>query len=196
MANEINSFLQAFSRDTKYFLSHPFLWKVNIESNVTGAVNQALSKGGEFWRASQIPDSYSKNGDILVATEVSIPSEQSSFSDFGQENRGGFLPGYGIVQRESFLTRNITVNFLETDIDLEHTFFRPWTIALGIDGLINQGLKSTISLTQYDNRLRRRKGYVFEDAFPTICEGYGLTRGPGEYIQKTVTFACKNYRQT
>jgi len=195
MANEVNSFLQAFSQDSKYFLSHPFLWKVNIQSDVVGAINTALDKGGEFWKASQIPDDYSKNGDILVASEVTIPSEQSSFSDFGQENRGGFLPGYGIVQRESFLTRNITVNFLETDTDIEHTFFRPWTIALGIDGLVNQGLKSTITLTQYDNKLKRRKGYIFEDAFPTICEGYGLTRTPGEYLQKTVTFACKNYRQ-
>lgn len=194
MANEVNSFLQAFSKDSKYFLSHPFLWKVNIQSDVIGAVNTALQKGGEFWRASNIPDSFSKNGDILVASEVTIPNEASSFSDFGQENRGGFLPGYGIVQRESFLSRNITVNFLETNVDLEHTFFRPWTIALGIDGLINQGLKSTITVTQYDNKGTKRKGYIFEDAFPTVCEGYTLSRGDGEYIQKTVTFACKNYR--
>ena len=39
------------------------------------------------------------------------------------------------------------------------------------------------------------QGYVFEDAFPTAVEGYNLTYEDGDFIEKSITFACKNYKQ-
>lgn len=195
MANEANVFLNAFSTDPNFFVSHPFLWKVSFDSSVTGAVNSTLSKANENWSATTSPDSFTRNGTLLVARQINIPQEASEFTPIGVENRGGFLPGYGLVQRTDFLSRSFTLNVLETGEDLEHNFFRPWLIALGIDGLTNFGLKTNITVTQYNNDGSKRKGYIFEDAFPTAVEGYSLTYNDGDFIEKSVTFACKNYRQ-
>ena len=151
MANEANVFLQAFSTDPNFFISHPFLWKVSLDTNVSGAINSALSKANESWSASVSPNTLTRNGTLLVARQMNIPQEASEFTPIGVENRGGFLPGYGLVQRTDFLSRSFTLNVLETGDDIEHGFFRPWLIALGIDGLTNFGLKSNITVTQYNN---------------------------------------------
>tara|TARA_R110002020_G_scaffold116080_1_gene266273 strand:+ start:1011 stop:1622 length:612 start_codon:yes stop_codon:yes gene_type:complete len=192
----VSEFLDTFSSEGQYFLSHPFLWKVSVQASgiLQDSVNLACTKAGDSWRAMTLPFDYEKNGNILVAQEVSIPGEQTSFSEFGQENRGGYLPGYGVTQRESFLTRQLAINFMETKVDIEHTFFRPWMIAIAIDGLINPALKCNILVTQYDNQMQRRKGFVFEDAFPTICEPYNLGYGDADFTVKSVTFGCTNYR--
>jgi len=206
----ISDFLDAFARVTtsesaaafgydphdRYFLSNPFLWKVTIgaEEKLKAAVDAACHKAGEKWQVVDLPSAYEKNGSILVAQEVSIPNESTSFGEFGQENRGGFLPGYGVTQRESFLTRQLSINFLETKIDIEHTFFRPWLIAIAIDGLVNADLKCPITVTQYDNLMQPRKGFIFDDAFPTVCEPYTLGYGDADFTVKSVTFCCKNYR--
>jgi len=196
----VTDFLDAFSTDDKYFLSQPFLWKVWIGDSrpaleeLKDAVDTACNKAGEDWRALTLPMDYERDGSILVAREVSIPNEATSFSEFGQENRGGFLPGYGITQRESFLSRQLSINFIETKVDIEHTFFRPWLIAIGIDGLINPKLKCTIVVTQYDNQMKKRKGFIFEDAFPTVCEPYTINYADADFTVKSVTFAFKNYK--
>lgn len=191
----INSFLGAFSQDSKFFLPLPFLWKVDIRGVSAGAINSVLSKAGESWGAKTVPDSFIREGNILVAQEVTLPSESFEVASFGQQNRGGFLPGYGVTQRADFLNRGITINFLETGDDIEHNFFRPWTIALGIDGLINQSLKGDITVKQYAQDGTFRKGYTFNQAFPTNCEGYTLNYNDSEFKVKTVTFACRNYKQ-
>jgi|TARA_R110002020_G_scaffold118060_3_gene269970 hypothetical protein len=215
MSGPITDFLDAFSSgqeqaaygnqylDTsteRFFLSQPFLWKVSIGTSRPGleelkdAVDTACHKAGESWRALSLPVDYEKNGNLLVAQSIAIPNEATSFGEFGQENRGGFLPGYGITQRESFLSRGLSINFFETKVDIEHTFFRPWLIAIGIDGLINTKLKTTIVVTQYDNKMQRRKGFIFEDAFPTVCEPYNLAYTEADFIVKSVTFGCRNYK--
>ena len=58
MAHEALDFLQAYSKDNKYFLSHPFLWKVSFNYNfitLRRAINNALRKSGESWRAITLP---------------------------------------------------------------------------------------------------------------------------------------------
>ncbi len=44
------------------------------------------------------------------------------------------MPGYGITERSDFLSRNISINFIETGVDIEAHLFRPWIIALGTTG--------------------------------------------------------------
>lgn len=199
MAHEALDFLQAYSKDNKYFLSHPFLWKVSFNYNfitLRSAINNALRKSGESWRAITLPKFFEKNGNMLGAREITIPQEATMFDDYGIDpsSRGGFLPAFGSNSRESFLRRGITINFFESDIDIEHTFFRPWMISIGIDGLINHDLKCDIVVKQYDNRGVRRKGYVFERAFPTNTEGGTYNYNPSDFKEKTITFAFKNYR--
>ena len=132
---------------------------------------------------------------MIYAQEISFPGEQSSFDQFGANNRGGYMPGYGLIQRESFLSRNVTINFFESS-GLDEGFFRPWAIAIGTKGLIGNSLKSTINvkqLKQGPKQLSNRRTWRFEEAFPTNVEGFTINYGPQEFTAITVTFAFRNY---
>ncbi len=130
----------------------------------------------------------------IAAQEVTVPSETASFADFGQENRGGFMPALGMDQRESFLGRNITINFLEmAGGDVEHNFLRPWLVAISTFGLINGFGRGLVKVEQMTNSgAGLRKSYTMERAFPTNCEGFSVNYGTQDFVQKTVTFAGDN----
>jgi hypothetical protein len=189
-------FLQAFSSDPRFCLSIPVLWSVNIDGVSTGAINSVLSDAQESWRAKLTPNSMTVNSNILPAQEVTIPNESSSFQAMNTgSGTGGYLPGYGLDQRANFLDRSFTVNFLETKEDLEHGFFRPWMIAIGINGLVGSSLKATMEVKQYDNGGNFRKGFKFKKVFPTAVEGFTLNYENTDFPIKSVTFACENYQQ-
>ena len=195
---KITDFLAAFSGDNKYCLSLPVLWTVSIDGVTSGAINGFLECAGEGWTSSMVPNSMTKSGNILAAQQVTIPNESSNFQAMTMgSGMGGFLPGYGLDSRSDFLSRTFSVNFLETNKDLEHEFFRPWMIALGIKGLVETGasLKGDITVKQYDNQGGFRKGYHFQKAFPTNVEGFTLNYENTDFIIKSVTFACQNYKQ-
>ena len=199
MANETFDFLDGYSNSEKFFLAHPFLWKVefDIRPSLIYNVNQAISKAysnDDDWRAITEPKNFTKNGNILVARSVTVPSENSQFDIAGSENLGGFLPGYALNKRTDFLSKNLAINFLDTQDDIEHNFFRPWMIALGIDGLINRRLLCNVTLRQYNNKMEERKGYRFIDVFPTNVEGYTLSYNEESFQEKSVTFAFKEYK--
>jgi len=42
--------------------------------------------------------------------------------------------------------------------------------------------------------MQLRKGFIFEEVFPTNVEGYNLSYNDEEFQQKSVTFAFRNYR--
>lgn len=191
-------FLQAFSGDNRYCLSLPVLWTVSINGVESDAINSTLSYAGEGWSSTMVPNNLTVNGNILPAQEVTIPNESSNYQAMSMgSGMGGFLPGYGLDSRSNFLDRNLVINFLETKQDLEHEFFRPWSIALGIKGLVESGvnLKADIVVKQYDNGGNFRKGYHFKKAFPTNVEGFTLNYDNTDFIIKSVTFACQNYKQ-
>ena len=194
MAGGATDFLQAFSSESKYFLSHPFLWKVKIMDDISSAINKALTNGGEQkWRANVSPSDLSKDGAILVARQVVLPVESSVFTPQSVPNRGGFLPGYALTERNDFLSRSFSINFIETQKDIEHEFMRPWAIALGIDGMTNFSLRTNIIVEQYNNKGDFKKGFKFLNAFPTAVEGYTLNHSSDDFIEKSVTFGCPNY---
>ena len=200
MAYEQYDFLDGYSYSERFFLSHPFLWKVefNYDSSLIPQINVAAAKSypdSNQWRAISEPRLFERNGNILVAREVTVPNENSQFDIAGAQNLGGFLPGYALNKRVDFLSKNLAINFFDTQDDIEHTFFRPWMIAIGNDGLLNRKLLCTnVILRQYNNRMELRKGYIFDDVFPTNVEGYNLTYNDEEFKEKSVTFAFKNYR--
>lgn len=199
MAGEVYDFLNNYSvgGPSRYYLSLPTLWKIEFSNagSVRGQVDQALEKAGESWRVKNTPEEFVSNGNTLVAREVSVPGETTEFLEAGADvNLGGFLPAYGVNRRQGFLTRTLAVNIFDTDDDLEHNFFRPWMIAVGIDGLINRGLLCpNVILRQYNHKGEVRKGYNFTDVFPTNVEGYTINYDNESFIEKSVTFAFKNY---
>lgn len=195
---QINDFLQAFSGDARFCLSIPVLWTVSIDGVSEGSINSILSQAGERWQAKISPNSMTRNGNILPAQAVVIPQESSNFSPMSVgDSFGGFLPGYALNSRSDFLSRSFSINFLETRKDLEHEYFRPWMIAIGINGLVERGstLKSTITVKQYTNNGELRKGFQFRKAFPTAVEGFTMDYNNTDYPIKSVTFACENYSQ-
>ena len=200
MAYEQYDFLDGYSYSARFFLSHPFLWKVQFSynseliTNINTAISKAYSSDSKDWRAITEPDFFTRNDNILVAREVNVPNENSQFDIAGSQNLGGFLPGYALNKRVDFLTKNLGINFFDTQDDIEHNFFRPWMIALGIDGLINRKLLCKITLKQYNNRMQLRKGYEFIDVFPTNVEGYRLSYQDEDFLERSVTFAFKEYK--
>lgn len=193
-------FLDKYSNDAKFYLSLPYLWTVDITNVNIDAIKKVLRKTGDDKAWGMFPNSdlselTTVTGGLIVATEVTIPNEQSSFFEYGQENRGGFLPGYGIIQREGFLSRSVTVNFRETLNDIEHYIIRPWCIAVGIDGLVNHDLKADITVRQYSTAGEIYKGYKFKGAFPTNVEGSTLSYNDSDFTEKTATFGFNNYEQ-
>jgi len=212
MRPEILSFLDAYGGDStrggwgreseEFFLSLPFLWKIQFHyspnfllSNINNAISKAYASDHYDWRAITEPDKFTKSGNILAARTVDIPAENAQFHLAGAGNLGGFLPGYALNKRADFLSKNLIVNFFETQDDLEHNFFRPWMIAIGIDGLINRNLLCSVTVKQYNNRMGLRKGYHFEDVFPTTVEGLSLDyEGDSQFIEKSITLAFKHYR--
>lgn len=199
MSIQINDFFSAFSSgDAKFCLSLPVLWTVSIDDVTEGAINTVLTSAGEKWKAKINPNDVTRRGNILLAQEVTIPNESSSFQAMNSgSGMGGYLPGIGLDARSDFLSRSFTINFLETNKDLEHEYIRPWMIALGIKGLVQQGanLKSTITVRQYTNTGKFKKGYKYVKAFPTNVEGFTLNYNNTDFTIKSVTFGCQTYEQ-
>jgi len=204
---EIETFLDAYSagdrgqQHEEFFLSLPFLWKIQFHysastllPNINNAIRKAYKSDSQDWRAITEPDKFVRSGNVIAAREVVIPNENSTFDLAGGMNLGGFLPGYALNKRTDFLQKNLNINFFETQDDLEHNFFRPWMIAIGIDGLINRNLLCTVYIKQYNNRMGLRKGYIFEDVFPTNVEGLTLNYEDSPFTQKTITLAFKHYK--
>ena len=202
----VYDFLDAYSKDKRFFLSLPALWKVNFQysdpspgriKQLPEAITRALGDADEKWRVEKGPEQFTKHGSILAATEVTVPQENAMIiAPGGEINKGNYLPAYGVERRMNFAERNLAINFLDTEEDLEHIFFRPWMIAIATHGLIERDLLCpTVELRQYNNRMKLRKGYKFKDVFPTNVEGYNLNYTDDEFKAKSVTFAFKNYEQ-
>jgi len=197
MGIQINDFLNAFSREAKFCLSLPVFWSVSIDGVSTGSINSVLQSAQEKWRATTSPEDMTRNGNILVAQDVGLPDEQAVFGIASMNNAGGFLPSYVMNNRNDFLSRQLSVNILETNEDLEQNYFRPWMIAVGIKGLVENGpnLKGTMVIKQYDNQGNLRKGFKFNKVFPKSVEGYTLNYQNTDFKVKSVTFACQNYEK-
>lgn len=193
----IPEFFSAFANDNRFFLHLPVLWSVSIDGVSEGSINSILNEAGEKWQAKTSPSSMSRRGNILVAQSVSLPNETSSFSNIQMDNMGGFLPGYQLSSRSSFLDRSFSVNFLETERDIEHNYFRPWMIAIGVKGLVEEGvsLKGNMEVRQYTNSGQMMKGFRFKKVFPTAVEAFTLDYDNTDFKIKSVTFACENYEQ-
>jgi hypothetical protein len=200
MASPVQSFISKFSSDRNFYLPLQTMWTVTISDNsVAGAINNALSKVDTYsgWRVKTSDLWTDKSlGNILVAQEVTIPSESYEVSEIIADGAtGAYMAGYGVSKRTGFLSRNLTINFIETHTDIEAALFRPWAIALSIDGLINSGLKArAVNITQYGRDMSKRKEYIFYDVFPTNTEGGQYNYTSDDIKSKTVTFGYRDYK--
>lgn len=194
----IKQFLDSFSNNPTFSLPLTFQWTVTIDDgNLLSEIKKVLgdldNTSGWSVNSSNRWTGKGEHSNILVAQEVSLPSESYQTISLGQPNRGGYMPGYGVTERSDFLSRNISINFIETGVDIEAHLFRPWIIALGTAGLLNTKLRADINITEYNKDMSVRKEYKFFKAFPTNSEGYTLNYTSGEFIVKSVTFGFTDY---
>lgn len=196
MPNLVKGFLDKFSSDPKFSIPLPFVWTVTISRNIVGNIQSALNKINYSWDVRGI-DNWIDNGNILVAQEVTIPQESYEAVILGPDsNRGGYMPSYGVTQRTDFLSRNLTINFIETQYDIESLLFRPWIVAIGVDGMIGGRLRADAEIVQYDRSGNPRKKYKFTNIFPTNTEGNILNYSSDDFTVKTVTFGYTRYDVT
>lgn len=200
MAIKINEFFQTISKDYRGVLNLPVLWTVSIEGVTTRSITTVLEEAGQSWKSKiSTFDMSSIEGGILIAQEVTLPNEKSEFSIAeSSQAMGGYLSPYVMNKRENFLSRTLAVNFLETQVDIEHYYFRPWMIALGIKGLIETGpnnLKATMEVKQFNNKGQLIKGFRFLKVFPVGIEGYNLKYDTTDFKIKSVSFSCQDYEQ-
>ena len=134
---------------------------------------------------------------IWAAQEVTIPTEATTFENFGQTNRGGWMPGYGVIERESFLSRSVIINFFDLGKeDPEWDFARPWLSKIadtGLAGSDGQSLQDGTIICQLFNNDggNPRRTITAKNAFPTHCEGFTVNYGSQPFTVKSVTFACR-----
>lgn len=208
MGIHITDFLNAFSTDPKYGMHLPVFWTVNIGGVDSNTVTSIVNKGHpRKWESTITPDDMTVDGNILVAQSITLPTESSGFSPMMTGNAmGGYLPPYAMDSRSNFLERSFSINFIETETDIIHEFFRPWMIAIGIKGLIEDGttnLKATMEVIQWSNGdprttdglQKQLRGFKFTKVFPTAVEGYNLDYANTDFPIKSVTFACEDYEQ-
>lgn len=201
MAIDIQKFYSNFSSNKDFALSLPVLWSVNFPKEVKYTdINTVLTESNIKWSAMMDPSRMTKDGNLLVAQEVEIPSEKAEFSPIEtSKTMGGFLPAYGMNKRVDFLSRTVKINFIETLLDIEHNYFRPWMIALAMQGLIEHGpdLKCDIQVEQFSNVNNQTpfKGYVFKKAYPVAIEGFTLKYSDTDFRIKSVTFSYYDYEK-
>lgn len=196
MARPVQQFLDKVSNDPRFYLPLPFMWMVDIDAEIVGEVEQALNRAN-IKMPVKSPNDWRGGGDTascLVAQEVTLPNESAVVTNIGMNNRGGAMPGHGVVERTDFLSRSVTVNFIESDNDITDSVFRPWITAIGTTGLIDGKLRGkALTLFQYGKDGKLRKTYSFKDFFPTNCEGYTINYQDDDFTVKTVSFAYTDY---
>ena len=99
--------------------------------------------------------SESKEG-FLLAQTIAMPTENVSINTTGVgSGTGGLIDGYYADNRGTYGSGNqISISFLETNIDVVDYFIKPWIVATAFKGLIEDNdadtdIKCNIVVTQY-----------------------------------------------
>ena len=119
-----------------------------------------------------VPDLIDKfsEGDegYLLAQTIAMPTENVSINTTGVgSGTGGLIDGYYADNRGTYGSGNqISISFLETNIDVVDYFIKPWIVATAYKGLIEDNdadtdIKCNIVVTQYtraDNHYEDKLG--------------------------------------
>lgn len=139
------------------------LWGVSFSSrdgsSMTDVGNRIREVLEEYQPKSYrvVPDlidkfSESKEGYLLAQT-IAMPTENVSINTTGVgSGTGGLIDGYYAENRGTYGSGNqISISFLETNIDVVDYFIKPWIVATAYKGLIEDGvdIKCNILVTQY-----------------------------------------------
>ena len=82
-----------------------------------------------------------------------MPTENVQINTTDIPGAGGFINGYYGETRGKYGTNGLSIDFLETNIDIFDFFIKPWIVATSYKGLIEDisepDIKCNISIAQY-----------------------------------------------
>jgi hypothetical protein len=240
MPNKTQQFLAYLGKSWENSIPLKSLWEVNITSSPT-IKSDGISLSGNITQSiSNVLDIYEGGGpgikrkrfqtinnDFLIlagdgsgnnlsflAQSISMPTDSFGV-DYTEitAGMGGLRGGYFSESKDKY--QSVTVSFLETNRDVFEFFFRPWNIAAGCKGLIEDGdentnIKANMDISLYTKGSRNeftpkgkartaewqlRKKYSFEGVVPINVAGEELTYEPttGTNLVRDVQFTFKSY---
>lgn len=194
----------------------------NIES-IAKNVSTILTRyeGSGKWPVN--PKVYTNQSDsnntygYMFAASVGFPSDGFNITNSSLGGAGGFLPNYIGGERNGYGgSNNLSISFIETNVDIIDNLIRPWIIAASYKGLIEdnkEDIKCDIMINLYTRdknqntqpirssadtlktTFERRKSFIFKDAIPFQVSGDEISYGDLSVsdVTKTVSFAFSNY---
>lgn len=237
MPNKTQQFLTYLGKSWNNSIPLKSLWEVKIYQNPSPG-RQGATPGDLIFKIGNVLDLYEGggttrkrfktiNGEFLnligdgtgnnlsfLAQSMSMPTDSFGvdYTDI-TPGMGGLRGGYFSENKDKY--QSVTVSFLETNRDVFEFFFRPWNIAAGCKGLIEDGdettnIKANMDVTLYtkgsnldfdpSGRTRTadwqpRKKYTFEGIVPINVAGDELTYEPttGTNLVRDVQFTFRSY---
>ena len=177
-----------------------------------GGISPSFPVRGDFFNITGNVKEVYTNGISFLAQSVQLPTDTFKVSNSNNDNMGGFRGGYIGADRESY--DSVTIDFLETNIDIVDYFIRPWCLAVSYKGLIEDGDAETNVKAFMDLKLfspatpaptnpselptprewEVRKHYSFTGVVPITVPGKELSYGSDiKVISPKVSFAFKDY---
>lgn len=196
------------------------LWVVYIDDlrRVANSVANIIAStenldGFSQWPVVNFSDDQQEQG-LFLAQGVGMPTDTYETSFTSNYNMNGLRSSVFASQRANY--NNLTLEFLETNIDILDHFFRPWILAAAHKGYIEDGdsdtdIKTKAYIYMYSrvnrgghnlppreirNEWELRKTFVFEGIVPTNVEGDKLTYSSISDVSgliKSVSFTFKRY---
>lgn len=143
---------------------------------------------------------------VFFAQKVALPGENFSLDTANIDGKsGGFLEGYIGGDRES--KRDLSIDFLETNLDFLDFVIKPWIITSSYRGLMarstENSIKCNIYVYQYTKSVRSehlkdferpiRKVHQFLDCVPYSVEGKNLDYDSDDIKTYNVKWAFNHY---
>ena len=214
------------------------LWEINLSqsgfgpsggnenkliTNITNILNIYESQGGPDGKGGKYPIRSGLfdqrfdgvQGLTFLAQSITLPTDAFGV-DYIMVPNMGFKGGYVGSTKETYQT--IDVEFIETNEDIVDNFMRPWALAAGYKGLVEDGdenthIKADLELTLYtrgsprdyistagssfgvlqSREWRPRKKYRFLGVVPVSTPGETLSYDPNYTLTRKVSFAFKDY---
>ncbi len=135
-------------------------------------------------------------GGLFFAQTVKLPDESFEVGT-SNENSYGILGGLFAENRKSYATRNISIGFLETNLDFLDGLIRPWIIAASYRGLLEGGgkpsIKRDIQVVQITKNRQIRKIHNFEKCVPVSVTADTLNYDGEKAIVRDVVWHFNKY---
>jgi hypothetical protein len=139
---------------------------------------------------------------LYFAQSIKIPKEGFNPNFIGIEGMSGYLKGVVGGDRLDMGSRNLSIDFLETNLDFVDGLIRPWIITASYMGLINRGMrrsiKATITVQEFGSQNSFedkpvRKIHIFSGCVPSDTGSKTLKYDSSEILINTVNWIYNTY---